>query len=60
MKDVERGETYEVMRYSRPVAVIRPKDSSATAGKIRCDECINKIDEVINLVNSKSQTLNSK
>lgn len=47
MKDVERGEVYEVMRYSRPVAVIRPKKDEAQTGKVRCDECINKMDEIL-------------
>jgi len=48
MKDVESGEVYEVMRYSRPVAVIRPKKDEAQANKVRCDECISKLDEVLN------------
>ncbi len=47
MKDVEGGEAYEVMRYSRPVAIIRPKKPVEEPAKVRCDECIAKIDEVI-------------
>lgn len=47
MKDVERGEVYEVMRYSRPVAVIRPKKEENESGRVRCDECIGKLDEVL-------------
>jgi len=47
MKDVEGGEAYEVMRYSRPVAIIRPKKPVEEPPKVRCDECIAKIDEVI-------------
>ena len=44
MKDVEGGESYEVMRYSRPIAIIRPKkEEKANAG---CDECIRKINEI--------------
>ena len=44
MKDVESGESYEVMRYSRPIAVIRPKkDEKAGSG---CEECIKKINEL--------------
>jgi len=46
MKDVEGGEVYEVMRYSRPVAVIRPK-SGEGAEELGCKECIAKIDEVL-------------
>lgn len=47
MKDVESGEVYEVMRYSRPVAVIRPKKDEAQPSRVRCDECIVKLDEVL-------------
>ena len=45
MKDVEGGETYEVMRYSRPIAVVLPKNKRLTEN--RCDECIKKMDEVM-------------
>lgn len=48
MKDVEGGEVYEVMRYSRPVAVIRPKKDENQSSRVRCDECISKLDEVLN------------
>lgn len=47
MKDIERGEVYEVMRYSRPIAVIRPKKESDQLGQVRCDECIAKIDQIL-------------
>ena len=53
MKDVEGGEAYEVMRYSRPVAIIRPKKPAEEPAKVRCDECIAKIDEVIETLNHK-------
>lgn len=53
MKDVERGEVYEVMRYSRPVAVIRPKKEEANTQKSRCDECIAKSDEILSILKSK-------
>lgn len=53
MKDVEGGEAYEVMRYSRPVAIIRPKKPVEEPAKVRCDECIAKIDEVIETLNHK-------
>jgi len=44
MKDVEGGEVYEVMRYSRPVAVIRPKKEEK--GAPSCADCIKKITEL--------------
>jgi len=47
MKDIEGGESYEVMRYSRPIAIIRPKRAGEDTGKNRCDECLAKIDEVL-------------
>ena len=52
MKDVEGGEVYEVMRYSRPVAIIRPKSGQVTQNE-GCKECIAKIDEVLKIVESK-------
>lgn len=53
MKDVEGGEVYEVMRYSRPIAVIRPKkEEKANAG---CDECIRKITELSEKLDKISQ-----
>ena len=52
MKDVEGGEVYEVMRYSRPVAVIRAKSGQATQNE-GCKDCIAKIDEVLKIVESK-------
>jgi len=46
MKDVEGGEVYEVMRYSRPVAMISPKGKKPEKEN-RCDECIEKLDKII-------------
>lgn len=46
MKDVEGGEVYEVMRYSRPIAVISPKGKTSQKEN-RCDECIDKLDRVL-------------
>ena len=54
MKDIEGGETYEVMRYSRPVAVIRPKKPAEEPAKMRCDECLAKIDEVISKLQNRN------
>jgi len=54
MKDVEGGENYEVMRYSRPIAIIKPKKQVEGSGKVRCDECITKIDEVLKTLNNES------
>lgn len=51
MKDVEGGETYEVMRYSRPIAVVLPKDKRLSEN--RCDECIAKLDEAISMIKAK-------
>lgn len=51
MKDVEGGESYEVMRYSRPIAVVIPKGKRLSEN--RCDECIAKLDEVIKVVKPK-------
>jgi len=44
MKNVEGGESYEVMRYSRPIAVIRPKKEEKS--NLGCDECIRKINDL--------------
>lgn len=51
MKDVEGGETYEVMRYSRPIAVVLPKGKRTSES--RCDECIAKLDDVMRAVKTK-------
>ena len=51
MKAVEGGESYEVMRYSRPIAVIRPKKEEK--GALGCVECLKKLDEL----SSKIETL---
>jgi len=51
MKDVEGGESYEVMRYSRPIALVSPK--TAKKSETRCDECIAKLDEVMKAVKPK-------
>ena len=50
MKDVEGGEAYEVMRYSRPIAVIRPKKAINEPSE-GCKECLAKMDEVLKKVN---------
>ncbi len=44
MKDVEGGESYEVMRYSRPIAVIKPKKEEK--GALGCADCVRKIEEL--------------
>jgi len=54
MKNVEAGEAYEVMRYSRPIAVIRPKKANVNEGSVRCDECLAKMDEVLKTLNNES------
>ena len=53
MKDVEGGEVYEVMRYSRPVAVIRPKNAEADKNP-QCQQCISKIEEVAQILKARS------
>jgi len=52
MKDVEGGEVYEVMRYSRPVAVIRPKSGQTTQNE-GCKDCLAKIDQVLEIVENR-------
>ena len=47
IRNVEAGETYEVMRYSKPVAVIVPKKEHKT-GKTSCDICQDKLDAILN------------
>lgn len=48
MKDIERGETYEVMRYSRPIAVIKPKkEADRLTDNSRCNECLAKMDKIL-------------
>lgn len=44
MKNVEEGESYEVMRYSKPIAVIKPKKEDKTS--TGCEECLKKIEEI--------------
>jgi len=48
MKDVERGEEYQVLRYSRPVAIIRPKEKGVKID--RCVVCQGKLDQLLGLV----------
>ena len=54
MKDVEGGEAYEVLRYSRPIAVIRPKKPAEELPKTRCGECIDKLDAILGAVRDKT------
>ena len=53
MKNVEEGESYEVMRYSRPIAIITPKKEQIAAPG--CEECIRKIDELAEKFNHISE-----
>ncbi len=53
MKDIEGGEIYEVMRYSRPIALIAPKNAPVPEKKSDCDKCIQKMDELLKLVTTK-------
>lgn len=53
MKDVEGGEAYEVLRYSRPVAIIQPKKPAEQAPKMRCEECIGKLNAILAAVRDK-------
>ncbi len=46
IRNVEAGESYEVMRYSRPVAVIVPKQEHM-GGKSDCELCREKMDLII-------------
>lgn len=46
IRNVEAGETYEVMRYSRPVAVIVPKRDHKKE-KTGCDLCHEKLDIIL-------------
>jgi len=50
IRNVEAGETYEVMRYSRPVAVIVPKTEHKT-GRTNCDLCQEKLDKILTKLN---------
>lgn len=53
MKDVEGGESYEVMRYSRPIAIITPKTGQRPDAGLRCDECISKVDHLLEVLESQ-------
>ena len=46
IRNVEAGETYEVMRYSRPVAVIVPKGDDKSE-RLSCELCHEKMDIII-------------
>ena len=46
IRNVEAGETYEVMRYSRPVAVIVPKQDHKKE-KTDCDLCHEELDIIL-------------
>lgn len=52
MKDVEKGEVYEVMRYSRPVAVIFPKNQYKENSK-KCEECIADFRRIADFIKEK-------
>lgn len=51
MKNVEDGESYEVMRYSRPIAIIRPKKEEKPDSTNA--ELTAKIDRVLELLEKK-------
>jgi len=51
MKNVEEGESYEVMRYSRPIAIITPKkDQKADMPHVELSE---KLDKILELMEKK-------
>jgi len=54
MKDVEKGEVYEVMRYSRPVAVIFPKSQYKENSK-KCEQCIADFRRIAYFIKEKIQ-----
>ena len=60
MKDVESGETYEVMRYSKPVAVITAKAKSKKISDDKCDSCTQKMDQIIMLLSLKGEKIDAK
>ena len=47
IRNVEKGESYEVMRYSRPVAVIVPKEENQDNISSQCQNCQEKIDKIM-------------
>lgn len=55
MKDVEGGEIYEVMRYSRPIAIVAPKGSPIKEAKTECEKCMEKIDKVLEVLENKNK-----
>jgi antitoxin (DNA-binding transcriptional repressor) of toxin-antitoxin stability system len=50
MKDVEGGEVYEVMRYSRPIAIVGPKNAPVPDKKTDCQMCIEKMDKILEVL----------
>lgn len=51
MKNVEEGESYEVMRYSRPIAIITPKkDEKPNTTTFELSE---KLDRVLDILDKK-------
>jgi antitoxin (DNA-binding transcriptional repressor) of toxin-antitoxin stability system len=59
LKDVEGGETYEVMRYSRPIAIIVPKDKKADDAD-KCDKCASKLDKIMMLLSLRGDDVYAK
>lgn len=59
LKDVEGGETYEVMRYSRPIAMILPKDKQADESD-KCDKCAAKLDKIMMLLSLRGEDVYAK
>ncbi len=57
MKDIEGGEIYEVMRYSRPIAVIGPKNTAFNEKKSDCEKCMEKMDQVLEALGSEKNDL---
>jgi len=59
IKDVEKGQTYKIMRYSQPAAVlISQEEYECLTGE--CRGCIKQLVDRLQVVNSKSKITNNK
>lgn len=59
VKDVEKGKTYKIMRYSQPVAVLMSQEQyECLTGE--CRGCVQQLVDKLQAANSKLQISNNK
>lgn len=59
VKEVESGETFEVMRYSKPVAYLIPqKDFEELSSGTNCKKCVTDLRQVVSIVKKSKEESN--